>query len=223
MGKFPSIPGYLRALNPLETIRNRFWRGGMGLHSSQLEFLREAISRGQLRSFVEFGSGGSTEFLGHELLKVGGSLTSFDHSLEHCWKGSLSSVQLHIRPLIEFSEIDFNQAFSLGSPPPLQAGFPPSDPMSFEARRTFYSLDEKDLPKRIDLLLVDGPSGDGRSIAFLHALPRMSAGALVVIDDVHHYDFEDRLHSIAKVTKVAGEINPRVHPNFGWGAYRVEG
>lgn len=212
---------HLSTINFRESLTNPYWRGGMGLHSTQLSFLQEIVRSLPVKQAVEFGSGGSTQFLGMQLLSQGGNLTTFDHSSEYSWQGNLSNVNLHIRPLIEFSEEDFEESFLKTQAPDNERGVLTQDPMNFSAKRTFYKLESSDIPAKIDLLLLDGPNGDGRSLGFLHALPRMSSGGIVMIDDVHHYDFEARLRSLLEVRQIAGEINPRVHPNFGWAAFKL--
>jgi hypothetical protein len=63
-------------------------------------------------------------------------------------------------------------------------------------RNTFYEIKEGELPDVIDVMIVDGPHGNGRSIAFLHGIGRLRKGSFVVIDDYNHYDFIERFQML---------------------------
>jgi hypothetical protein len=60
-------------------------------------------------------------------------------------------------------------------------------------------------------MIVDGPHGNGRSIAFLHSIGRLQKGSYVVIDDYNHYDFVEKFQLLFKTQLIfestTGSIN----------------
>ena len=59
----------------------------------------------------------------------------------------------------------------------------------YDGKNFFYDLWENDLPDDIDLVMLDGPNGNGRSISFLHLQNKLKDNSFIFIDDYHHYDF----------------------------------
>lgn len=59
--------------------------------------------------------------------------------------------------------------------------------------------------KAIDLLIVDGPHGNGRSISFPLFFNKINEGCLILIDDYTHYPFVDDLKLIFNVREIACE------------------
>ncbi|MGL4821298.1 MAG: hypothetical protein ACRC5C_15210, partial [Bacilli bacterium] len=52
------------------------------------------------------------------------------------------------------------------------------------------------LPEQIDVVLLDGPHGNGRSLAFPMLYDRLAPNALVLVDDHTHYPFEADLFAL---------------------------
>jgi hypothetical protein len=67
-----------------------------------------------------------------------------------------------------------------------------------DQKNVFYDIKDEQLPDVIDIMIVDGPHGNGRSIAFLHGINRLKSGSYVVIDDYNHYDFIEKFEKLFK-------------------------
>jgi predicted O-methyltransferase YrrM len=125
------------------------------------------------RRIVECGSGYSTLVLARRLRTLGGSLVSLEH--EETWATRVRN-ELAAAGLTEIAHV----ALAPLEPHPLAR-----DGLGWYARRALRSL-----PRRIDLLLVDGPPAFEPRIALSRypALPalaaRLAPDATVVLDDI---------------------------------------
>jgi len=141
---------------------------------------------------LEFGSGMSTEFF-VDLISEGYDLNivSYDNDIEYCTKIEHPKLKLYISELIECYDSDFISQFQNKK---YNRGFYFNKISEVNTRQsnTFYDVKENDLPEIIDLMIVDGPHGNGRSIAFLHGLNHLTVDSHIVIDDYNHYDFVDK-------------------------------
>ncbi len=197
----------------------------MGLHPDQLKRIQKKLGQFEKVVGVEFGSGGSTEFFEKIVARKfeHASLTTFDHSSKFAYIPKSRSVSLRIRELETFSEKVWERSFAKQSPPrngrPLTAG----ELKGFRQKNAFYALEPGDIPLSVNYVLLDGPNGNGRSAAFLHLKGNIDrAGALCMVDDVHHYDFEDRLFQVFPNSEMLARVVDReIGPNYGWGMYWV--
>lgn len=174
----------------------KYKNDGWGLSRKCFEEIYELIRGHRLKSIVEFGSGKSTEFF-VDMIEDGFDLEiiSFDDSLEFATKVSHNKLNLIITDLIETSDENFNKMFDRRI---YYSTFfeKKTTPIQTKQKNTFYKINDNQLPNVIDLMVVDGPHGNGRSIAFLHGIGRLKKGSIVVIDDYNHYDFVDRFKTI---------------------------
>ncbi len=92
---------------------------------------------------------------------------------------------------------------------------------NFRVKNCFYDLDEEDLPNDIDLVILDGPSGNGRSLAFPHLVGKLKSPCYVMIDDVNHYDFLDRAKEIFDYDVMTHVEDKKIHPNFSYALIRI--
>ena len=200
------------------------FKSGMGIHVEQMLRLREEVGVGKQLQIVEFGSGQSTRFFEEVVLREnpGSSLTSFDHSPQWAWKSRLSEVEVKIRPLVSYSTAEWEQFFKDGRPPRENEGNLDIPLGGWKEERVFYRLRPEDLPHSADVALVDGPNGNGRAISFLFLAKIMKENSLILVDDLNHYDFEERLRSaFSAVSPLVVCEDRRVHPLFSWGLFRV--
>lgn len=141
-------------------------------------------------NIVEFGSGSSTYAL-WEMVKHYGldaSFLSFDDSEDY----AADMAGVNIRPLLTCSSEDFEEMFRCGIYMPQKMDYY-LDRKHSRQRNCFYKIKHNDLKENIGFMLLDGPNGNGRSIAFLHTKDLLHSGSIVFIDDYDHYDFMDRL------------------------------
>ena len=80
-----------------------------------------------------------------------------------------------------------------------------------------------DIPNNIDLLLIDGPNGNGRSLAFLMVVKKMRIGSWIMIDDANHYDFYQRCNEIFETQIINQSHEPKIHINNSYIFMRVVG
>ena len=64
-----------------------------------------------------------------------------------------------------------------------------TDTPSFRQKNCFYDIQTNDLKDKYDLVIVDGPNGNGRSLAFQFIKNRMNNNSYILIDDHPHYCF----------------------------------
>lgn len=175
---------------------------GWGLSNREFELLHQEITlRGvpflnmkQIMNVVEFGSGVSTQFLLDliDRYKLSMQIHSFDDSAEYAYKKTHPKLKLHIVPLVECDDATFEGMF-VNKVYDATKMHDKITPLHTRQKNTFYKMDELMLPESIDLLIVDGPHGNGRSMAYLHCFNRLHNGSLVLIDDASHYPFYDHL------------------------------
>lgn len=184
--------------------------GGWALTKSSLQSLLANIDRSQLEkeySVVELGGGLSTLFW-REMNKnfPGLMVTTWEHNqqfidtLNHKVAGS--SIRIEHRKLQQYSDLEWGKIFSshdlkgleqalLASRP---ADLPLSEYCNTRAHNTFYDINDINFrSSKIDLLVVDGPHGNGRSLAFAAFAKYLTEGTMILIDDVSHYSFLEML------------------------------
>ncbi len=130
---------------------------------------------------VEFGSGISTIFF-EDYKDI--NVISFENDPDYL--PDVSKVCVKYRPLVHCSDDDYERMFinkelAEMKPYPLKP--------STRQRNCFYDIRAGDLPEKVDFVLLDGPNGNGRNIAFIHLKDKLHRGAVVFIDDYNHYDF----------------------------------
>jgi hypothetical protein len=179
---------------------DKYKNDGWGLSRKEFEILVEYLNAkrnlvfGGVLNVVEFGSGRSTEFLidAMEGLDYKVNIFSFDDSKEYAFKGTHPNLQLNIVPLVECTDDIFNKMFKEkkydSNLMPLK-----HTPLHTRQKNTFYKIEDSMLPEKIDLMIVDGPHGNGRSLAFLRCFDRLRFGSMILIDDASHYPFHHHL------------------------------
>lgn len=156
---------------------------------------------------VEFGSGVSTEFLvdmigeGYDL-----NIISYDDDVKYVTKIKHSQLNLHLTGLIECYDTDFENQFR-EKRYNNAVFFKKTTPVHTRQKNTFYEIKEGELPDVINIMIVDGPHGNGRSIAFLHGINRLRKGSFVIIDDYNHYDFVERFQILFPESELVATSN----------------
>jgi hypothetical protein len=65
-------------------------------------------------------------------------------------------------------------------------------PLEASQKNNFYKIEESDLNGVYDIVILDGPNGNGRNFAFLHIKQYLNSGSIIYIDDYNHYDFVEK-------------------------------
>jgi hypothetical protein len=196
--------------------------GGWALSRNALEALAHELSSIPYPRICEFGAGVSTVFLS-SYPTPGGTVDSFesvagfaDRIMGHVDPGR---VRLHLRPLRVLSDGDMGA---------LMGGI--ESPDAFTSMGRLAGVDELENPRlrnafydverlgdSYDALVLDGPNGNGRSLAFPLLRERLGPGALILIDDCTHYPFIADCGRFFSFDLVAGEI----HGHDSWVLLRV--
>lgn len=200
-----------------------YWRNGMGLHEYTIEHIFNILKYNNIKNIVEFGSGESTRFLveSRNSLKQNYSIYSFDHHEKYCYQQKHDFLNLQRRDLIKCNDQDYEQLFITKKFDRSKFENAQNEKENFRTRNTFYDIDENDLPELIDLVILDGPSGNGRNISYVHLINKINDNCYMIIDDVDHYDFLERAKQIFKVEVLVHENLPSIHPLFNYAILKV--
>lgn len=180
---------------------NKYYNDGWGLNRKSLITVYDLIKNHPKKNLnvIEFGSGSSTGFfIDLHLNRVKSlNITSFDHDPKYAYKNekNLSFLNLNITNLEKSSDDDFEKMFKEKTFLKEKMTSLSGEVSIFE-RNVFYNMSDIKLPTHFDFVLLDGPSGIGRSIAFLHLKNMLKSGSYIFIDDHNHYDFVERCQSI---------------------------
>lgn len=185
---------------------NKYKNDGWGLSKREFELLHSILKNQSFKdgityNIVEFGSGRSTEFLIDFINETQNPINiySFDDSKEYAYKGEHQRLHLKIVPLVECSDETWEKMFVEKKYDLNKMGLKHS-PVHTRQKNTFYKIDDTMLPDTVDMLIVDGPHGNGRSLAYLHCMNKLVDGSIVLIDDASHYPFYDHLKKLHKTT-----------------------
>ena len=204
------------------------YKSGPGLDLIALKNLFKILeSKGNNKTdivnILEFGSGFSTQFLVDykEYSKKNIFIDSFDNDPKWCFQNAdkYPFLNLNVAPLISCNEHDFNKQIKKKTFNKdyfkKHVSLPYGHPKYWRQRNCFY--DVKNLKNNYDLVIVDGPNGNGRSISYLHFKDKVSKGTFILIDDHNSkdgdfdYKFIEYLKNIIDVKEVyihENKINP---------------
>jgi len=176
---------------------NKYKNDGWGLSIRALSNLLDILNNMTYPiNVIDFGSGHSTQFLYDykDIHSKDISIDSFDDSKEYM------HPKATLVPLIECSNKHFDKMMSKKELLPNVFKLR-TNPVTTRQRNCFYDLSNIKLNK-YDLVILDGPNGNGRSLAFLHLIGRLNEKAIVVIDDTtasdssYQYNFSEIFNSI---------------------------
>ena len=167
-----------------------------------------------ITGILEFGAGYSTIFFAKwmNLNNRNISICSFEHNSVFWDKLSkdlkpFPYVTLHMPKLKQLSDYEYEQLFLSNRPTGIypRMGCPVPLELYYETRlhNTFYDI--KPAKYKLDntnLIVIDGPNGNGRSIAFplLKQLVRLPVYCLV--DDFNHYPFLEEMGKCFNFSKI---------------------
>jgi hypothetical protein len=196
--------------------------GGWALSRNALGALARELGSTPEPRICEFGAGVSTVFFS-SFLAAGGQVDSFesvagfaDRIREHV---DPARVRLQLRPLRVISDREMAALMRGAEAPEAFTGMgrlAGTDELENpRLRNAFYDVER--LEDSYDALVLDGPNGNGRSLAFPLLRERLGPGALILIDDCTHYPFIADCGRFFSFDLVAGEI----HGHDSWVLLRV--
>lgn len=168
------------------------------LHPMTCLMLADLIREEKLQKVFEFGSGYSTVFLTKFIQQVHANtqIESFEHQVgfSDSLLNTLSRInnkvaKLHTTELVQFDDEDFDALFESqtdaqqlltqkATPVPI------SRYRETRLRNVFYQYNFDQIPDHsVDLVILDGPNGNGRSIAFPLLRHKLKNPSWILIDD----------------------------------------
>lgn len=174
----------------------KYINDGWGLSKKCLLDINKCLEDFDKPIIVEFGSGISTEFFVDYLNENNkdGKISSFDDSIEYASKIKDDKLILNIKNIIEFNDEDYDLMF-LEKKYFNNKKIKRKEKPHTRQKNCFYDINDE-LPSNIDLVVIDGPHGNGRNISFLHLKNKLHVGSYVIIDDFNHYDFCEKFEYI---------------------------
>lgn len=205
----------------LEKYKNDGW----GISRKCFKEIKEILDSFDSPVIVEFGSGISTMFLIDylNLTKKTGKIISFENDKNFFDRNNFNDEKLDIRlkSLLECKDEDFNFLF-LNHEYKRSLMKIKTSKLHTRQRNNFYDISKNELPNKIDLAIIDGPNGNGRSIAFLHLKDKIVPGSFIVIDDYTHYDFSERFLNVFPNSELVSETTSGKYNQWELGGdYRI--
>ena len=178
----------------------KYKNDGWGLSRQCFLDMEEILNSLKTPQIVEFGSGISTLFFKDYLSETGkmGHIFSFDNDEQY------AADIAKIKRLVECTESNFEEMFTTRKYDFSKMNYRMIPPHTRQ-KNCFYDINVTDLPNQVDLAVIDGPHGNGRSFAFLHLKNNMRNGSYIVVDDYTHYDFTERLLQIFPNSEIVKE------------------
>lgn len=167
-------------------------------------------------NILEFGSGQSTQFLIDYKLYTNKNIIidSYDHDSKYSYQNTnnYNFLNLYIKPLISCSDINFNKQIlnKIYDRTCFKEHIllPYNHPKFWRQKNCFYNIENNELKDFYNLIIIDGPNGNGRNIAYLHIINRVQPGTIIFIDDYNSrdndfdYKFIENLKSILNVQEL---------------------
>ena len=221
-----------RALSETEKSRKTF--GGMALSEGALVHLCRRIQPdNKILRLLELGGGSSTVFWSKlrslELLNIEAVTLEHDSSWLNTLKEEMRDdphIQISPQSLKQISDKEWESLFAC---PEVALTLwhscgrtvPEDQNRHYTIHNAFYrQADSLPLDKAsVDVLIVDGPHGNGRSLAFPLFSQILKPDALVLIDDYDHYPF---LEDLAKVFRY-DELHLEPEGTKRWSLVRLNG
>jgi hypothetical protein len=188
----------------LEKYKNDGW----GLSKLCFLHIKEILDDIDKPIIVEFGSGISTEFLVDylNLNKKDGKIYSFDNDEKFSAKITDDKLDLKILDLVECNDIDFNLMFYNKAYDESKMKLRKQPPHTRQ-KNCFYNIEDEYIPKNVDLVILDGSHGNGRSIAYLHLINKLNDNSYIIVDDYTHYNFSELLKQVFPKSEMIFESN----------------
>lgn len=199
---------------------DKYINGGWGLSKKAFEILEQTIleiakskSHNKIR-IIEFGSGISTQFLVDIkfFYNLDIEITSFDNDINYCFKPKqrYSFLNFKLRPLVECNDFDYNEMFKTKEYNRDKMNVR-MEPPHTRQKNCFYDMKDLDINGYYDLVIIDGPNGNGRNFSYLVLKNHLKTHSKIFIDDFDHYDFVDKMKLIFDCKKLYSQIeNDRV-------------
>lgn len=202
----------------------KYKNGGWGLSrsclndiASVIKFMEDEIADRPL-NILEFGSGDSTRFLVDNFSRH--NIESYDNDAKYAFKHE----SVRIRDLITCDDSSYNKMFGDGIYNRELMVPHPHEVVHTRQKNCFYDFEHDDLQKEFyDVVIIDGPNGNGRNFAFLHLMNKLRPGTCIIFDDQCDYNFKETMFNIIKkeIEIISDVKNGRVNKWVSGGDYFV--
>ena len=153
-----------------------------------MQYLENLIKEKSLTSCIEFGSGQSTKLL----TQIGIDFISLDDNYTYAEK----NPNVSITDLKQLDDNTFNQVVNGEiNYVDIQDNFNTTSARHTRQKNCFYKIPVDKVNKKFDLVILDGPNGNGRSIAYNFIKPYLTKVSYILVDDFTHYPFIEHLTS----------------------------
>jgi len=162
---------------------------GAGLNKKVYIKLLEILNEKDKIRILEFGSGMSTQFFVDYKNTYNKNLeiVSFDDNIEWCCHTTDNCLKLYIRNLIECNDKNYNYQIE-NKIYNKQLFYNKITPLTWRQRNNFYDIQENDIEGIFDIIILDGPNGNGRNLAYNFIKNHIRKGTIIILDD---YDATD--------------------------------
>jgi len=171
-----------------EKYRNDGWGISIEGFKALYEIMKE--SKHEKFTILEFGSGTSTQFFldFHNLEGIEIFVESYDNDEEYSSKIVNNKIEVKIRRLFECEDEHYEKMMKDQKFYPELVKLKTTPPSSRQ-KNCFYNFLEGDLKEIYDIVIIDGPHGNGRSLSNLFLKDKVKQGTIFFIDDYDHYPF----------------------------------
>ena len=147
---------------------------------------------------------------------IGIDYLSFDNDIKFAAK----TDKVVIKPLVELDDKMFNDVIEGNIKfVNISQNFVAPKKIHTRQRNCFYKLDDTDIDGTFDLIILDGPNGNGRSIAFNVMKHHIKDVSFIFIDDYNHYPFID---DMCRVFNNVTLVKSHTEDNDVWEIYKIE-
>jgi hypothetical protein len=124
-------------------------------------------------------------------------VTSLDNDINYMYKKSDNEdyINLLVRDLVECNDTNYIKQLN-DKKYDKSLMYKKKSDLTPTQKNNFYDIQEDDLVGFYDIIILDGPNGNGRNLAFLHLQKHVKEGSIIFIDDYNHYDFLERCQSM---------------------------
>jgi hypothetical protein len=192
----------------IKAEKYRKW-DGWSLTPENISVICQIISQNNIKHIIEFGAGYSTVVLSEYLSYVSPQtcIDSFEHqaefaeNIEKFLPRNNKKITLHCPALVQVSDEIFERIFISQNPlidfSALFTLVPQDKVHETRLENAFYGFDFNLYePRSFDLIILDGPNGNGRSMAFPLLKNLVCLPCWVIIDDYLDYPFLEDMKRI---------------------------
>lgn len=200
---------------------NMYHNNGVGMTKPSLQDIIDILDGfDRPINILEFGSGFSTKFFIDYIQKRNDKscIVSFESDKRYAYspKETDTCLTLCIRDLVSCNDNDYHKCIETGvfnkNVFSKHISLPINHPKYWRQRNLFYDIQDQDISGVFDFILLDGPNGNGRNLAYCIMKDHIQPGTYIMIDDCdsrdgsYDYMFRENLESLYNVEKIKEHI-----------------